>query len=42
MFTIMVFTTTTAAICGHAKLGKSKRFRHTVDFRLTDENDGKQ
>jgi hypothetical protein len=37
----MVFTTTTAAICGHATLGKPKRFRQTVDFMLTDENDGK-
>jgi hypothetical protein len=41
VFTIMVFTTTTAAICGHATLGKPKRFRQTVDFMLTDENDGK-
>ena len=41
MFTIMVFTTTTATICGHATLGKPKRFRQTVDFMLTDENDGK-
>jgi hypothetical protein len=38
----MVFTTTTAAICGHATLGKPKRSRQTVDFMLTDENDGKQ
>jgi hypothetical protein len=43
VFTIMVFTTTTAAIyAGHATLGKPKRFRQTVDFMLTDENDGKQ
>ena len=40
----MVFTTTTAAICGHATfIGKPlKRSRQTVDFMLTDENDGKQ
>ena len=38
----MVFTTTTAAICGHATLGKPKRSRQTVDFMLIDENDGKQ
>ena len=25
-----------------ATLGKPKRFRQTVDFMLTDENDGKQ
>ena len=29
-------------ICGHATLGKPKRSRQTVDFMLTDENDGKQ
>ena len=34
MFTIMVFTTTTAAICGHATLGKPKRFRQTVLSRF--------
>ena len=38
----MVFTTTTTAICSHATLGKHKRSRQTVDFMLTDENDGKQ
>jgi hypothetical protein len=37
----MVFITTTAAICGHAMLGKPKRSRQTVDFMLIDENDGK-
>ena len=38
----MVFTATTAAICGRATLGKPKRFGQTVDFMLTDENDSKQ
>jgi hypothetical protein len=42
VFTIMLFTTTIAAICGHGTLGKPKQFRQTVDFMLTDENDGKQ